>query len=1037
MSRLLRHWLTLSLAILVVLPLALVMGFLLWSLVPQMQSRMQAESRALSDAVTAQVDTFLLASAGGIERLGQDLAALPGNDASVQKQLDTLATADLTIEALYLLDERDQVKSVGLMPARRPFREDSLGFDFSGRSFVQAARHSATPTWSDTFLSTRGEMSVAVAVPVKGQMLVAEMNLRQLSEFVGRLTHSKQLTAILVDRQGYMVAHPDPSRSLRQDSVRENALVKAALSGLVNTGEFDMDGVRQVGTATPIAQLGWVALVVQPVSVAFAAQRTILYTLVSGTLFALLVALFAALMMARALTRRMGDFGDLMQAVANGNYRASIPRFRITEFNRLADSMRRMATALLERELRLQRSEEQYRGVVESTDDLITRVDHEGRLQFVNHASRRYFGLEPEACMGLLAFDFLHPDDQASTGAAFAIWIEGETPTLRWENRQISRAGQEHWMQWNITANRTPAGQVIGFTSIGRDVSEQRAAQQRLRLAASVFNSSAEGIFVTDADKRILSINPAMMAASGYSQAELIGHTPTLFRSGRHDRNFYRAMMNEVAAHGHWRGEIWNRRKNGEVYPEWLTITAVKDAEGVVVNYIGSFFDISERKDAEKHIEFLAHHDSLTQLPNRTLLEDRIRQAIATSRHQENRTAILMLDLDRFKLINDTLGHDVGDLLLESVAHRLSAAVGETETVARLGGDEFIVLMPDVDSIDQALAMAQKILAAVAQVHLIGSEELHVTPSIGISLFPDDGDDAAALLRGADTAMYHAKSVGRNNFQFFTSSMNFEVLERITIEKDLRRALEHQEFVLYYQPQVNCLSGVVTGMEALIRWQHPQRGLVFPDKFIAIAEETGLIVPIGEWVLREACRQAKVWHDLGQTGMRMGVNLSARQFQQADLFQQIASALADSGLNEAMLELEITEGMLMKDPQAAIELLNTLASLGIRLAIDDFGTGYSSLSYLKLFPLHRLKIDKSFIRDISSDPNDAAIVNAVIGLANSLNMEVIAEGVESVDQLRYLEQHGCHEIQGYFFSRPLPAHQFSTFQYALAGHAPP
>lgn len=1035
MSRLLRHWLTLSLTVLVVLPLMMVTVFLLVFLIPQLQTRVETESRVLTEAVTTEVDTFLIAAASSIERLGKEIAALPIEDPSIAHRLDTLATTDQTIEILYLLNAEGQAMLVGLKPDRRPFREDFYGFDFSARNYVQQANRSGAVTWSNTYLSTRGEMSVAVAIPSRGRTLVAEMNLQNLSAFMRRLTHQEKLVAMLIDRNGFIVAHPDPGKSLRQESVGNNSLVSAALGGQTTTGRVDIDGIENVGTATPIPGLGWVALVVQPASVAFAAQRTILYTLVTGTLFALLVALIAALLLARSVARRINDFGDSMQAVANGNYQASIPRFRITEFNRLADSMRRMASALLERESRLQHSEEQYRGVVESTDDLIIRVDHEGYLQFVNHASQRYWGQAPEFCLGLLIFDFVHPDDRESTRGAFSQWLAGDLPTMTWENRQLSRTGQECWMQWNITVNRAADGHAVGFTGIARDISVQRESEKSLRLAASVFNSSAEGIFVTDANKRIISVNPTMVALSGYTSDELIGQTPTLFRSGRHDRSFYRAMTNEVDTAGHWRGEIWNRRKSGEVYPEWLTVTAVKDASGAVVNYIGSFFDISDRKDAEEHIQFLAHHDALTQLPNRTLLEDRIRQAIVTSRRNGSHTVILMLDLDRFKLINDTLGHDVGDRLLVSVARRLSAAVGETETVARLGGDEFIILVPNMDSIDEASTLAQSVLDAISQPHLIGTNELHVTPSIGISIFPNDGDDASALMRCADTAMYHAKNVGRNNFQFFTASMNFEVQERLTIEKDLRRALENQEFLLYYQPQVNCLSGAVTGMEALIRWQHPERGLMFPDDFIRIAEETGLIVPMGEWVLREACRQAKLWHDQGQTNLRMSVNLSARQFQQADLLQQIASALEDSGMNKAMLELEITEGMLMEDPQSAVELLTTLADLGIRLAIDDFGTGYSSLAYLKLFPLHRLKIDKSFIRDISSDPNDAAIVGAVIGLASSLNMEVIAEGVESVDQLRFLEKHGCHEIQGYFFSRPQPARHFTTFSFELPGHA--
>jgi diguanylate cyclase (GGDEF)-like protein len=450
-----------------------------------------------------------------------------------------------------------------------------------------------------------------------------------------------------------------------------------------------------------------------------------------------------------------------------------------------------------------------------------------------------------------------------------------------------------------------------------------------------------------------------------------------------------------------------------------------------VTHYTGSFDDISERKQSEAHIHFLAHHDALTRLPNRTLLEDRIRRALAKSRRDGTHTAVLFLDLDRFKLINDTLGHDTGDQLLTRVAERLSKVLRETETVARLGGDEFIIVIPDVADVESVALVAQKVLAVVAEPELIDKRPLHVTPSIGISIYPQDGADVHSLLRSADTAMYHAKERGRNNFQFFTEDMNQAVLERVSIENDLRIAIERGEFELFYQPQVDSRSGEITGMEALIRWHHPQRGLVAPNRFIPIAEETGLIVPIGEWVLREACRQAKRWHDAGQSGLRISVNLSARQLQQGDLGEQIAAILAASNLQPQTLELELTESLLMDDPLTAVKLLHALAALGVRIAIDDFGTGYSSLAYLKRFPVSRLKIDRSFVRDLSTDANDAAIVQAVVAMAESLKMEVIAEGVETVEQLRFLAAHGCFAVQGFLFSRPLPAAEFTSFRFSL------
>jgi len=569
---------------------------------------------------------------------------------------------------------------------------------------------------------------------------------------------------------------------------------------------------------------------------------------------------------------------------------------------------------------------------------------------------------------------------------------------------------------------------------IGQDIwriVNQRRAEEAQRLAATVFSASTSAICITDSDERIVSANPALTTITGYPRDEVVGQTPRLFAAAQQSDGCAPERWAQIAVHGLWQGEVWQRRKNGEVFPAWLTVTAVVSPAGTVTHYTGSFDDISERKQSEAHIHFLAHHDALTRLPNRLLLEDRIRQALAKSRREGTHTAVLFLDLDRFKLINDTLGHDTGDQLLARVAERLGKVLRETETVARLGGDEFIIVIPDVADVESVARVAQKVLEIVAAPQLIGKRPLQVTPSIGISLYPEDGEDVPSLLRNADTAMYHAKEHGRNNFQFFTGDMNRAVLERVAIENDLRTAIEQREFQLFYQPQVDSRSGETTGMEALIRWRHPRLGLVAPDRFIPIAEETGLIAPLGEWVLREACRQAKRWHDAGHNALRISVNLSARQLQQGDLGKQLAAILAESGLQPRTLELELTESLLMDDPMSAVKLLQALAALGVRIAIDDFGTGYSSLAYLKRFPVSRLKIDRSFVRDLSTDANDAAIVHAVVAMAKSLRMEVIAEGVETVEQLRFLAAHGCFEAQGFLFSRPRPAAELTTFRFVL------
>ncbi|MCB1907500.1 MAG: EAL domain-containing protein [Rhodocyclaceae bacterium] len=548
-----------------------------------------------------------------------------------------------------------------------------------------------------------------------------------------------------------------------------------------------------------------------------------------------------------------------------------------------------------------------------------------------------------------------------------------------------------------------------------------------LRLAASVFENSAEGILITDAGERVISANAACEPITGYSPSELIGNRPSMLRSGQHADEFYRLMREDLARDGQWTGEIWNRRKNGEVYPQWMTITAVADGDGRIRNYIASFFDISARKEAEARIHFLAHHDALTGLPNRLLLQDRLNQALSAARRDTLNVAILFFDLDRFKLINDSLGHDFGDALLKEIAQRLSVVIREGETIARLGGDEFVVVLPAIRHSEQASLVAERILSTITAPMTLRSQAFQVTASVGISIYPDDGVDADTLLRNADTAMYHAKELGRNNFQFYTASLNAVVTERVQLENDMRRGLEQNEFIVQYQPQIDTRSGRIVGTEALVRWLHPTQGMISPSRFVPVAEDSGLIVPLGEFVMREACQRAAGWQHTLPHPVRVGVNISARQFSAGNLLETVESALAASGLRPDLLELEITESMLMEQPEDAARLLAELSGLGVQLAIDDFGTGYSSLAYLRRFAIDRLKVDQSFIQDLSHDANDAAIVRAVISLAHTLNLEVIAEGVETDEHLRRLHDWGCYSVQGYLFSQPLSAADFEAY----------
>jgi diguanylate cyclase (GGDEF)-like protein/PAS domain S-box-containing protein len=577
-------------------------------------------------------------------------------------------------------------------------------------------------------------------------------------------------------------------------------------------------------------------------------------------------------------------------------------------------------------------------------------------------------------------------------------------------------------------------GQYLGRVWHFRDITERKQAEEGARLSAKAFESIADGIVVTDAGLRIVYVNGAFSRITGYSREEILGKTPRLLQSGRHDASFYAAMWAEVERSGHWRGEIWDRRKNGEVYPGLLSISAVRNGGARITHYVGVSTDISSLKQYEAQLQHQAHHDALTGLANRLLFQGRCRETLSRARRHGHRTAVLFLDLDHFKNINDSLGHDSGDALLQAVANRLAAHVREIDTVARFGGDEFAVLLDAIEDDQGAGTVAQKLIDAFTHPFQIGAHQFYVSASIGISCYPQDGAEAEALFRNADTAMYRAKAEGRNNYQYFSAEMNAQALENLQMSSGLRLALERNEFLLHYQPRLDMTSGKITGAEALIRWRHPELGMISPARFIPIAEENGLIEPIGEWVLKTACRQMRAWQESGLPLERIAVNLSARQFRQPGLLERIAGILEETGLPARHLELELTESMVMRNPEATSDVLSKIKALGIAISIDDFGTGYSSLSQLKRFPIDFLKIDQSFVSGVPADIDDAAIIGAIIAMAKSLKLRLIAEGVETAEQQVFLTSQGCQEGQGYLFSRPVPASELQFLLSAAAGH---
>lgn len=548
-------------------------------------------------------------------------------------------------------------------------------------------------------------------------------------------------------------------------------------------------------------------------------------------------------------------------------------------------------------------------------------------------------------------------------------------------------------------------------------------ARFNLRMADRVFESALEGIMVTDRHAKIERVNQAFTRLTGYTEDEVVGRNPGLLSSGRQTPDFYKQLWHSLTTDGHWQGEIWNRRKTGELFLEYLTITSIRDSEGEISHYAAIFSDITQRRQAEERLGYLATHDVLTNLANRMLFEERLTHAIVHAKRFGRKVAVMYLDLDRFKLVNDTLGHNAGDEVLKMVAERIVANERANDTVARMGGDEFALVLEEVDDVRDVGRVARKLLDEVGRAIDIGDRQIFVTPSIGISIYPDDGTEAEDLILLADQAMYGAKSRGRNVFQFFESKMTSSAIEQLETLGELHRALEQNEFRLFYQPQYDLASGRIVGVEALLRWLHPSRGLVPPGDFIGLAERSALIVPIGRWVLHEACRQARRWLDEGFEFGRVSVNVSARQCFTDHFLSDLTTILSETALPAEYLQLELLESMAMNTREEIGILLRELATRGISLAIDDFGTGYSSLVYLKDLPVDTLKIDQSFLTDCGSGSTDDAIVRAIVAMGRALGLDVVMEGVETAKQLAFLQEIGCHQGQGFLFARPQPADQ--------------
>ena len=697
------------------------------------------------------------------------------------------------------------------------------------------------------------------------------------------------------------------------------------------------------------------------------------------------------------------------------------------EFDR--QQLHKFADELAAFNQRLRKSDISMRAILDNSPYMTWLKDAEGRYIKVNKTYTDYFpGKDVTQIIGKTDFD-LWPKDIAEKHQA----VDAEVIALRRQKRieeALPDGEKIHWIETFRTPVIDENGKVLGTTGFARDITERKQVEIDLRIAATAFESQ-EGIMVTDTNNEILRVNQAFTRITGYTADEAVGKSPRLLRSGRHDANFYAAMWENIKSTGAWEGEIWNRRKNGEIYPQHLIISTVKNADGIISNYVATLTDISVDKAAADEIKNLAFYDPLTRLPNRRLLLDRLTQALASSARSGRSGALLIIDLDNFKNLNDTLGHDVGDLLLQQVAKRLQSCVREGDTVARLGGDEFVVMLEDLseqslDAAGQTEVVGNKILSTLNQAYRLGSHEHRNSPSIGVTLFQDNSVTIDVLMKQADIAMYQSKKSGRNTLRFFDPEMQKTINVRADLENELRKAIESDQFQLYYQVQVDNMQRPL-GAEVLIRWMHPERGLISPAEFIPIAEEIGLIYPIGWWVLETACAQLKKWQaEETSRHLTLSVNVSAKQLHHADFADQVQAAVEHYGINPALLKLELTEGMLLDNIETTIAAMNGLKEFGIGFSLDDFGTGYSCLQYLKKLPLNQLKIDQSFVRDIVVDSSDRAIVQTIIAMAHSLNLNVIAEGVETEEQRQLLLDKGCTHYQGYLFGRPLPIEGFEA-----------
>ncbi|MDP1774793.1 MAG: EAL domain-containing protein [Methylobacter sp.] len=919
---------------------------------------------------------------------------------------------------------------------------DAIPFDKLNKPFLPgqiAATSTSTANGASLF-------SLIAADSASGFSLVTTYPGQKLQDiFIGSAVLGQSGETFLADNRGFFITKSRYSSQQGMTQPISAVPMKRCLSKESSeTLGFDYRNVRIIHGFRFVPEIGGGCIMAHiEQAEAFAPLTRLVTGLGIVTLLFACSAWLIATMLGRSMTRPLSALTDMAQALSKGDF---TQRFHSTNFqeiaelsrlfnsmsgqlninlNRLKASEQELEKKVVERSAEVQQRLSKYHSVIQNTGEGFWQVDREGRLLEVNPAYALLSGYSEQELIGMRITDLDALESPEETDGRIRKIMRQGTDTF--ETRHRRKDGRVWDVEVNVSFISEEGGYFVCFF---RDITERKRIKQELRIAATSFET-LEGIIITDANEVIVRVNRAFTQITGYTPEEAIGNKPSILKSGRHDQEFYRAMRRALKSKGQWEGEIWDRHKDGHIYPKWLAITAVRDNTGCITHYVANFTDITERKASEEKITSLAFYDTLTELANRRLLTERLERAIAIHMRTGNHGALLFLDLDNFKLLNDTQGHGVGDELLIEVAHRLKACVRETDAVARLGGDEFVVLLEELDAARDSAAVkvktvAEKIVSALAEPYVLSNVVHNSSSSLGIVLFSNSVTTAETVLAQADTAMYAAKKSGKNAFRFFDPAMQQELEHRVKFESALRQAINKDQLKLFYQPQVDNHKQLI-GVEALIRWHHPEFGLILPDQFIPLAEETGIILVIGRWVLETACAQLKAWRNLTSTrNLSIAVNVSGKQFYQPGFVDEVREIMAQYAIQPSQLKLELTESMVLKEMDVAIAKMLELKAIGVILSMDDFGTGYSSLSYLKNLPFDQIKIDKSFVDGIKENSNDSYIISSVFALGKFMGINVVAEGVEDFEQDELLKSMGCTVFQGYLFGKPVPVEELES-----------